>query len=229
MFLAKLYDIRFADQRLAAGVDVDIGPQTLALLYDAVQFVEGQIQLIAVFRRPAAGAMKVAGAGGVHEDCPWHVALVLVLHTHGLGSADQGPIHNRSLHQLPALASVDVGPKALYQFGPVVVGIGHSPLDPLHLMGQAGAVRIKLYEIVQNLGDILLRILVQPPVQPFHGKAGHMFRCVHGVPPLVFIWLHDIGFYCFFHFTTKAVCREIRQTARCVRFWLYVVPNLSNM
>ena len=44
-------------QRFAAGVDVHVNAQFLALPDDAVDFIKGQIQLVPVFCGPAAGAM----------------------------------------------------------------------------------------------------------------------------------------------------------------------------
>jgi hypothetical protein len=45
---------------------------------DAVDLVIAQIQLVAVLGGPAAGAVEVAGGGGVQQNGPGHVAVVLV-------------------------------------------------------------------------------------------------------------------------------------------------------
>ena len=79
MFFANSDQVVLADERLAAGVDVHVDSQFLALLDNAVDLLVGQVQLVAVFRGPAAGAVQVAGGGGVQQDRPGDVAVLLRL------------------------------------------------------------------------------------------------------------------------------------------------------
>ena len=76
MLLAQADDIGLADQGLAAGVDVHVHAQLLALADDVVNLVIGQVELVAVLGGPAAGAVQVAGAGGVQQNGPGNVAVV---------------------------------------------------------------------------------------------------------------------------------------------------------
>ena len=85
--LAERDDVLFAHQRLAAGVDEHADAELLGLHDDGIQRVKVHVELVAVLGCPAAGAMEVAGAGGVHQDGPGHVAVVLL---HG-GSAARRP------------------------------------------------------------------------------------------------------------------------------------------
>ena len=68
--------VLFAHERLAAGVDVHVDAHLLALRDDRVDLLEGQVQLVAVLRGPAAGAVQVAGRGRVEQDGPRDVAVV---------------------------------------------------------------------------------------------------------------------------------------------------------
>jgi hypothetical protein len=78
VLLAQAMMIVLAHQRLAAGVDIHIDAELLALTDDVVDLVIAQVQLVAVLGGPAAGAVQVAGGGGVQQDGPGGVAVVLV-------------------------------------------------------------------------------------------------------------------------------------------------------
>lgn len=58
VLFAQADDVFFPQQRLDAG--------------------EGQALLVAIFRRPAAGAVHIAGGGGIHQNQPRHVDVVLL-------------------------------------------------------------------------------------------------------------------------------------------------------
>ena len=76
MLFAQGDQVLFAHERLAAGVDVHVDAHLLALRDDRVDLLEGQVQLVAVLRGPAAGAVQVAGRGRVEQDGPRDVAVV---------------------------------------------------------------------------------------------------------------------------------------------------------
>ena len=78
--LAQLDQISLAYQRLAAGVDVEIGAHFLALTDDGIDGLQTQVQVVAVLGSPAAGTMQVAGRGGVQQDRPRHIAAFLLFH-----------------------------------------------------------------------------------------------------------------------------------------------------
>ncbi len=78
MLAAESYKVVLAHQGLAAGVYVDVHPQLLALGDYRVDLVEAQVQLVAVLRRPAAGAVQVAGRGGVQQEGPGDIAAVFL-------------------------------------------------------------------------------------------------------------------------------------------------------
>ena len=77
VLLAQLDDVVLAHERFAAGIDVHHDAQLFALADDVVQLVVGQVELIAVLRCPAAGAVQVAGRGRIHQDGPGDIAAVL--------------------------------------------------------------------------------------------------------------------------------------------------------
>ena len=66
-----------ADERLAAGEQTGMGAQLLGLGEDSIHLLKGQALLMAVFGGPAAGAVHIAGGGGVHQNEPRDVAAVL--------------------------------------------------------------------------------------------------------------------------------------------------------
>ena len=53
-------------------------PKFLGLPDNGVQRFQIHIQLIAVLRRPAAGAVEIAGTGGIHQDRPGDIAVILL-------------------------------------------------------------------------------------------------------------------------------------------------------
>src|SRR5699024_10108410 len=76
MRFTQAEQIVLAYHRFTAGVEEHIGSQFIGLIDDVIQFLIAQIQLITVFCRPTAGAMKVAGGSGVQQDCPGAIASV---------------------------------------------------------------------------------------------------------------------------------------------------------
>ncbi len=91
VLLAQANEILLPHHRLAAGVNVQIYAQLLALLNDIVDLVKGQVQLVAVLGGPAAGTVQVTGRGGVQQNGPGAVAaiffpyLLLALPAHQVG------------------------------------------------------------------------------------------------------------------------------------------------
>ena len=88
VLFAQLDDVGFAHQRLAACVYVHIYTHIFALADDVVDLIKAKIQLVAIFRRPAAGAVQIAGRGGVQQDRPGDVAVVFFFQFLLLGPAD---------------------------------------------------------------------------------------------------------------------------------------------
>ena len=163
--------IGLAYQRLTAGVDINVGSQLFALADDAVQLFIAEVQFVAVFRRPAAGAAEIAGRGRIHQDRPGDVALVLILHFHGGGRADQRAVDDNGLHQFFALFVVNVCPQALHQLRPVVVRVRKRGTDSFNLRGDGLTVFVIFFQHIEQVGKIGFRILVQIAVDLLHGKA----------------------------------------------------------
>ena len=87
VLFAQAHEVLLAHERLAAGVDVNVGAEFLALADDGIDLVVRELDAVPVFRRPATGAVQVAGARGVEQDGPGHVAaqLLAVGFLHGPG------------------------------------------------------------------------------------------------------------------------------------------------
>ena len=158
VLLAQLQDIGLTNQRLTAGEDVHIGAQLLALGDDGVQLLEGQVQPVAVLGRPAAGAVHIAGAGGVQQDGPGHVAVLSPGNLLLSGTALQAGIDDEVAEKrLPhtGIQGIDLHDQVI----PVVflldglpegLALGHIPILGNQLIHQ-----------IHDLGDIGLGVLLQ--------------------------------------------------------------------
>ena len=117
VLFAQADDVLFPHEGLAAGEETGVGTQLLGLGQHTVHFLKGQALLVAVFRRPAAGAVHIAGGGGIHQDEPGDVDVVFGRRLLG--------------HMIaPDAALIDgIGEKRLEDIGIVV------PNQPLGIMG----------------------------------------------------------------------------------------------
>ena len=77
VLFAQADDVLLPQQRLAAGEKASVGAQLFGLGQHTIHFLKGQALLVAVFCRPAAGAVHVAGGGGIHQNEPGHIDVVL--------------------------------------------------------------------------------------------------------------------------------------------------------
>ena len=76
MLLAEPDDVLFPRERLAAGEEVHVNTEFLALADDVAQLLVAHGQGLAVICRPAADTAKVTGGRRVHQNGPGHVAAV---------------------------------------------------------------------------------------------------------------------------------------------------------
>ena len=76
MLFTQADNILFADEGFAAGKETGMGAQFLCLGQHPVHLLKGQTLLMAVFRRPAAGAVHIAGGGRIHQNQPGNIAAV---------------------------------------------------------------------------------------------------------------------------------------------------------
>ncbi len=151
MLLADLDNILFAHQRLAAGVDVEEDTDLLALLDDAVDLIEGEVQLVAVFRGPAAGAVEVAGGGRIKKNGPRSVAVILVADIILPFPSDEGSVedevHEKALEDAFVKISGDmediivIGVLRVIDGGTDVVAlileaVSGEPVNPVHKLRQ---------------------------------------------------------------------------------------------
>ena len=159
LLLGQLQDIGLAHQRLTAGQHVQIHAQLLALGDDLVHIIKAEVVLMAVLTGPAAHAVHVAGAGGVEQDQPGDVALVLdaVLADH-LGAAEESLVAQVQRH---GAGHVGVGlvQHAVDQFGPLAVRVGQGLLCVLvGLIAEGPAVELLCH--VHQLAHGLLTIFI---------------------------------------------------------------------
>ena len=159
VLFAKADQVLLAHQRLAAGVDVHVDAQFLPLLDDAVDLLVGQVQLVAVLSGPAAGAVEVAGTGGVQKNGPWNIAAIFLAALLLLGPSNQGgvdkEVHGDGLHDL----RVDVCEKPLNEGIVGVLRIRDRLADELPLRFKLAAC--KLIRPIHQLYEIFFWILIQ--------------------------------------------------------------------
>ncbi len=175
MLLAQGDQVLFADQWLAAGVDVHVDPKGLALLDDGVDLVKGQVQLVAVLSRPAAGAVEIAGAGGVQKDGPGDVAVVLRPELLLDGPADDVGIEEKVLEggfqHVVVHVPEDVHDEPVHVVGGVIDDRAEGV--PLGLEAVRPGAR-QLVHPLHQLGQILLGVLldvVEGCLQPEGGEG----------------------------------------------------------
>ena len=108
MFPANRKQILFPDHRLPAGINKHKRAQRLALGDDGIDLGHAEIQLMTIFRRPAAGAMQVAGRGRIKQDRPRHVAVVFRRSFNLTGAAFQTGVDDKVGEKRLAHAGVQV-------------------------------------------------------------------------------------------------------------------------
>ena len=159
VLFTKADQVLLAYQRLTASVDVHVDAQLLTLLDNAVDLLVGQVQLVAVLSGPAAGAVEVAGTGGVQKNGPWNIAAIFLAALLLLGPSNQGgvdkEVHGDGLHNL----RVDVCHQPLNEGIIGVLWIRDCLADKLPLRFKLAAC--KLIRPIHQLYEIFFRILIQ--------------------------------------------------------------------
>ena len=156
--LAQRQHILFPHQGLAAGEDVHVGPQLLPLADDTVHLLQGQVQLPAVLRRPAAGAVQVAGAGGVQQDGPGDIAPLPPGGVLLYAGAHQAGVDQEVLEEGPAHARVQ--PEDAHH-QPVPVAFRLQGRAHRRALGDIPAVGGEFVHHVHHLQGVGLRVLLQ--------------------------------------------------------------------
>ena len=165
MHFAQPDQISLAHQRLAAGIDVHMDAQLLALADDRIQRLQAQVKPVAVFRSPASGAVHIAGGGGIHQDGPGHVAVFPGFYLVLDGAALQAGVEQKILKKRLAHARIQII-QPQDQLIPVVflvdhladrVPLGLIPADrgkAIHQGHKPGEVLFRIsFDILQRLAD----------------------------------------------------------------------------
>ena len=177
VLLAQGDQVLLAHQRLAAGVDVQVDAQLLALSNDGVNLIKGQVELVAVLRRPTAGAMQITGGGGVQQDGPGNVAAVLLAQFLLLGPAHQVCIDKEVVEYRLEHTGVGLGPDLLNELVPTGVLVVNYLIKCLPLEGQG--VAGKLVDQIHDLAHVVHRVLVQIIIHLGQAVALQTVRNLH--------------------------------------------------
>ena len=196
MLAADLDEVFLAYQRFAAGVDIKVHAHFLALGDDGVDLLKAQVQLVAVFRGPAAGAVQVAGGRGIQQDDPRDVAVVLLAvfllngPAQNVGVEDE--IGEEGLQLIPIHVVEKVQDELMHVVGRILYHSAHRRPLALEAVG-AGAGQ--LVHPVHQLGHVLLRVFFQIPQRRFqrdffdrlvfHRKKSSLSECAFGAFRLV--------------------------------------------
>ena len=159
VLFGQLQDVLLAHQRLAAGQHVQVHAQLLALSDDLVHILKAEVVLVAVLTGPAAHAVHVAGRGGVKQDQPGNVALVLhAVLADGLGAPEESLIAQVQGH---GAGNIGVGlvQHTVDQLGPLAVRVAQGLFGALVSLIAEGA-SVKLLCQIHDLTHGLFRILI---------------------------------------------------------------------
>ena len=177
VLFAELDEIGLADERFAAGVDVHVNAHVLALTDDVIDLVKGEIELVAVFRSPAAGTVEIAGAGGIKKDRPGDVAVMLLAELFLLFDADHVGVDEEIHHDRRENIVIDlihhVADEVIVRIRRILDGAA----DRGALAREASlAERVRP---VHQLGQILLGVLVHEFDRLFDAVLLHGRRYAH--------------------------------------------------
>ena len=160
MFFTQAYDIFFADQRFSAGINVKISAQIFSLCDNAVDLIEGQIQLMAVFSRPASGTVKIAGRGRIQKNRPRRITVVLLTNFLLPFPADEIRIENKVRKEFLYNAGIHIFQHMHDELIPVRLLIGQRLTKSLSLLRKAVfSVAGKPVHHIQQFYRILLGIM----------------------------------------------------------------------
>ena len=180
MHLTQLDEVCLPHQRLAAGVDIHVGPKFFALTDDGVDSLQAEIELVSILSRPAAGTVHIAGGGGVQQNGPGHIAVLPLFDLFLGGAALQAGVKQKVLEKGAAYAGIQlVDPQD--QLVPIV----------LFLNGLADGVPLALIPLLRGkpvhqgheLRDVLLRIPFNVLQSLIDGKVLHIVFHVHRIHP----------------------------------------------
>ena len=155
----QLEHVLLAHQRLAAGQHIQVNAQFLALRDDLVHILKAEVVLVAVLTCPAANAVHIAGRGGVEQDQPGDIALVLdAVLADGLGAAEEGFV---AQIQRSGARHMGVGlvQHTVDEFRPLAVGVGQHLFGVLvGLIAEAAAVELlcSIYQLAHCFFTVLL-------------------------------------------------------------------------
>ena len=203
---AELDDVRLANERLAARVDVEVDPEALTLLDDGVDVGERKVEPVAVVRSPAARAVQVAGARGVEQDCPGDVAADPLAHLLLARPPAESGVEGEVERDMLEVLRVELAERAHEQ--PVDIGVlvleilaydaalrGHRPAgDEVHRIQETRNCLVGIRaEHSERLADAEVRYLL------FH--HGHLL-------PLPIHRICDINHICYLHCHSKRKTRQ---------------------
>ena len=158
MFFANSDQVVLADERLAAGIDVDMRTELFALRNDRVDVFEREILLVAVLSGPAARAMQVAGARGIEQDGPRNVALVLFAVLFLLWPSKQVGVDNEGLKQFGS----HLGIKAEHTHNQVIpIAAALDDIGECLSLYRKYAIGDQLVHEIHDFVDVFLRVVVE--------------------------------------------------------------------
>ena len=129
VLLRQLEDVVHANRRLTAGHHVQVDTQLLALGDDLVHVLIGEVGLVAVGAGPAAHAVHVAGHGGIEEDQPRDVAVVLLTVLADLLGAAKERLIAEGHDEVLGIAGIGVIDDAVDVFDPLAVVVADALAD----------------------------------------------------------------------------------------------------
>ena len=181
MRFAQVDEVVLADERLAAGVDVDVGSQLDALVDDGVDFLVGEVLLVTVFCCPASGAAQVAGARRIEQDGPGDVAAIPIAHRFLFRPCEHVRVNDERLDETVPDLGIHVGENLHDKLMPI-----RFVIDCLMEGGALGGEHVvgrNFVDHVHDLRDVSFGVFKQVVDGFVEGCPLDLVGCFHDVVP----------------------------------------------
>ena len=159
VFLTETDDIFLSHQWLSTSKQIDVCTESNSLIDDIVHLFIGQVHMVSILCRPAAGAFQVACTGGIQKDGPGDIAVIFLFIILLPLIPQQTTVDDQVFKHPVSHARINVRPQAHYKLMPVVILIQHYLPDSIPLFFQR-IFPVKPVKPIQKFRQVFLRILI---------------------------------------------------------------------
>lgn len=152
-------DIFLPHQWLSTGKQIDVCTEFNSLIDDIVHLFIGQVHVVSILCRPAAGAFQVACTGGIQEDGPGDIAVIFLFISILPLIPQQTTVDDQVFKHPVSHARINVRPQTHYKLMPVIILIQHYLPDSIPLFFQR-IFPVKPVKPIQKFRQVFLWILI---------------------------------------------------------------------